>query len=263
MRTVLTLTLLLAGCAKERALAPKELDELAHLAVSSYEQPELAEYVEGIASWLADNAESEEAWEGLRLTNLTQEDVADIDYPAGTELKAHAGLANAARSRFDLYAHASLIVEPDQRWTDPKTFDRYRRTLLEGQAAAFSEGEGVARTNNNIIKSGAFGVTIPYMLRKDYRWVALSDGTDAVVARAWIEKPGCSDNGKNCVKQSWGLEVFHGYAEGRSRRLYAVWIDVRTEADAFISDDGKIGLMANGNQDILEATEEELAARGF
>ncbi len=259
--TTWAILLLAAGCARERDAAPKALDDLAHLAFSAFEDPALVEHADGIASWLADEAESDAAWDGLRLTNLAAAEVSGIPFPPGTDLSVHEGLANAAVSEFGVRDHATLIVERDQTWTDPKSFERYQRTILEGSAEDFAAGQGLVRTDNTIVKSGAFGVVIPYALRKDYRWIERSDGTHAILARAWLDQKGCSDNGKNCVNQSWGLEVFHAASVARTRRLYAVWLEVRTEADALISLDAKIGLMAKGNQDILDATDEELATR--
>lgn len=251
------------GCAKAREPAPKDLDTLAHEAFRAFETPTLTEVAAGLADWLDEEGGSEAAWEGYRLTNLTASDIASIDVPAGTDLSAHVGISTSAPSPFDVVGHATLIVEPDQTWTDPKSFDRYDREVFEGDPSAFARGSGHVRTRNDIVKSGAFGVTIPYTLRKDYRWVALPDGTSAIAARGWLEETGCSDNGKNCVLQSWGVELFHGVAPGQTHRLYIVWLEVVTEADGLMSEDGKIGLIAKGNQDILESTDEELAARGF
>jgi hypothetical protein len=210
-----------------------------------------------LGDWLDGEGRSETAWDGMRLSNLTDDEVASVDYPADTDLALHGGMATAMASGFAIERHAALLVEPDQTFTDPGSFLVYERDVIEGQPDVFRSGEGLVRTENVIRKAGAFGIEIPYTLRKDYRWVHTEQGA-AVIGRTWVTEPGCSENGKNCVLQSWGVDAF--VASGsETLRLYAVWIEVATEADAFISEDQKLALVARGNQDLLEATEEALA----
>lgn len=256
------IALLALGCAKEREAAPRTLDDVAHAVFRDFEDPIALDIaVVQLAAWLADEGDSEEAWEGLRLTNLASDDIAGLDVPAETDLDLHVGIGTAAPSPHPLDGHAALIVEPDQTWTDPGSFDVYSRTVVDGDAEAFETGPAVVRTENTIVKSGALGVTIPYELRKDYRRLALSSGGSAVVGRNWLTEAGCSDNDKNCVLQSFGIDTF--IASGTStRRLYVGWLEVRTEVDGLMSEDARIGLIALGNQDIFEATDEELARRG-
>ena len=242
------------GCARERPKSPAALDDMSLKLFADFEDPlESAIAVDGLVRWLSNNADSDEAWDGYRLSNLSMDEI-DFDLPAGTKLGNHRGIATAGISNHPVERYAEALTRQDQTWADPKSFERYRRTVIEGDADAFEVGESLMRTNNDILKSGAFGVEIPYELRKDYRWV---DG--AIVARGWLEKTGCNKSGKNCVLQSFAQEVFAPTANGnKTLRLYEVWIEVVTEADGFIGEDAKIGLIAKGNQDVLERTEENL-----
>jgi hypothetical protein len=259
MRWFLMLALVI-GCAHERDAAPLTLDEMAHAVYRDWEDDELltAHMVE-LHLWLDAEGQSEGAWDGLQMTDLADADVASATVPAGAQLVDHVGIATATLSPFAETDHAPLLVEFDQRWTDPSTFDKYERTVIEGDDNTFGSGQGMVRTENDIVKTGPFGVVIPYQLRKDYKWVD-ADGRMVVVGRNWVTLEGCSDNGKNCVIQSFGLDVFSAHAEG-SQRFFATWIEVRTEADSVLSEEARIGLLAKGNQDIIEAADEELARR--
>ncbi|MCB9676428.1 MAG: hypothetical protein H6737_15000 [Alphaproteobacteria bacterium] len=259
MHRIAILLVLAAGCARERAPSPVELDDLSGALFRDWEDPAtLQRHVGVLSGWLDDEGRSVVAWDGMRLSNLEESEVATVDYPDDTDLSAHGGMATAMGSAFPIEAHAALLVEADQTFTDPGSFVTYERTVLGGDAAAFVAGDGLVRTENTITKRGAFGIEIPYTLRKDYRWATLGDRS-AIVGRTWVTEPGCSENGKNCVLQSWGVDAF--VADGdETLRLYEVWIEVETEADGLISEEQKLALVARGNQDVLEATEEALGA---
>ena len=255
------LVLTIAACAREREQAPRSLDELTHAVYRSFEDPVDPDDLTDLEEWVLAEGSSEAAWDGLRLTNLVPEDVVGIDIPEGTDLTAHVGMATARLSPFSAAAHAALIIEADQRWTDPKTFERYEREILEGDTDAFSAGDDDIRTLNRIEKSGSFGVLIPYELRKDYSWYTLESGARVLLSRNWVSEPGCTENGKNCVLQAFGLDSFWEIDEDTSVRLFTNWLLVTTEVDSLISEEARIGLIANGNQDIFEATDAELERR--
>ena len=255
------LSLFVLACAKERPPAPADLDRLIREAYRDYDVPDLvAPHADAIGAWLARSGGEEVAWEGMRIGNLSEGELSGVVVPDGTDLTAHRGVATAYQSLHDIDAHAGLAVAADQTWADPATFERYERRVIEGDREAFAAGEGAIRTENTIEKSGAFGILIPYTLRKDFRWVEGEEGR-SLLARWWLLSPGCSDNGKNCVLQSFGLEIWVDRPLG-AHRLLTNWIEVVTEADALLSEDARIGLIATGNQDLLLATDEHLSAGG-
>lgn len=251
--------LVVGGCAKHRDPAPMDLDSGVRATYRGFEGPLIGtEHLGAIASWLVSDENLELGWEGLAMTNLSEDEVAGLPVPDGTDLANHRGVATAFRSEFPPIDHAALAAGPDQTWTDPGSFLVYDRTIVAGDAEAFVQGSGDIRTDNQILKAGAFGVQIPYRLRRDYRWVALADGDQALISRWWLEEQGCSDSGKNCVLQSFGLDLLIPTASGADR-LVVNWVEVVTEADAFLTEDARIGLIATGNQDLCEATDEALA----
>lgn len=253
--------LLLLACAKERDPAPPTLDARTHEVFRTWDDPvafPLA--VIGLAGWMDEEGRSDLAWEGLRLTNLTEDDVAAVSVPDGADLGDHVGIANAGPSTFPVEVHGAAVTEADQVWNDPSSFDQYDRSPIDGDAELFADGEGFFKSENTIIKRGAFGVTIPYDLRKDYRWADLGDGRSAFVARHFVAVPGCSDNGANCVNQTFGIDVF--VQDGNETlRLLTNWLHVTTSADGLLSEDARIGLIAEGNQDLLLKADEELQRR--
>lgn len=255
---LLSAALLLASACSKRDTSPPELDDLCHALVRDFEDPDLvAPHVDLLSAWLDTDGRESAAWDGLLLTNLTQEDLTP-PLPGDDDLSLHRGVATAAPSPFSIEAHAGLIVRSDQSWVDPGSFEVYDRVIVEGDPDGFAAGSGVLRTENDIVKNGGFGVQIPYTLTKDFRWVETEAGLRAIVARAWLEEPGCNENGSNCVNQSWGLEAFIAH-EDETLRLYAVWLEVVTQADGLLTEDGRISLIAKGNQDIIEGTDAELA----
>jgi len=260
MRRLVPLLLLL-GCARVREGAPPTLDDRTHDVYRVWEDDfALAFAVDGLVAWMEENGRSEEAWDGLRLTNLTPDDVADVTVPGGADLADHVGIANAGPSVFPFDVHAAAVTEPDQIWTDPASFEQYDRTIIEGDANTFAGGESYFRSDNDVLKKGVFGVRIPYQLRKDYKWVPLAEGPAVFVARHWIAVPGCSDNGKNCVHQTFGLDVFVEDGD-ETLRLLTNWLYVETQADSLLSENARIALIAQGNQDLIEKADEELARR--
>lgn len=256
----LAAVVLLAGCAKQRDPVPVQLDDLTASLFRDWDDEELlATHASELDRYLSESADPEAGWEGLRLTNLTPPDVASVAYPQDTDLSQHGGIATLFDSAHPIDAHAALLVEPDQTFTDPNSFLVYERTVVDGDPEAFIAGQALVRTENVITKGGPFGIEIPYDLRKDYRWVE-HEGALVLIGRTWITEPGCSDNGRNCVLQSWGVDTFVANGD-QTRRLYAVWIEAKTEADSLLGEDAKLGLIATGNQDLLLATDEELQTR--
>lgn len=248
------------GCARERDPAPDDLDGLARYLFRNWEDAEAVyEGIGNLAPWLRDQGLSEEAQEGYLLSKLTEAEVADVQRPLSQPLSEAIGVGQTGTSSFSLEDHAPLMVRSDQTWNEPSTYEHYVRQVVEGDPDSFSSGHGMIRTFNDIEKSGAFGVTIPFEQNKDYRWVSHEEFGDSVVGRSWVEQSYCSENGKNCVMQSFSIDLFHQLDDGRSVRLIAGWTEVRTEVDALVTQDFLVQQMVDGNQDIMEATEEELS----
>lgn len=242
-----------AGCARKRDPAPTEMEDLVRYLFLHWEEDELVpEGLDNLHGWLADNIDTETAKDGFRLTPLTEADVAAVEHP-DADLSLLIGASGAARSPFGIDRQAGHIVLPDQVWSNPGTYDVYDRTVT-GDEDAFLGGEGLVRTSNAVVTS-TLGVTIPYTLLKDYRWVdgELSDG---ILARSWIEEPSCNDGGGNCLVQSYSIDVF--FDEGdETWRFTASWSQITSGID--LGDDLLVASLAGGIQNIFRFTDEFLA----
>lgn len=243
----------LLGCAKERPLAPTEMTDIVRFMFQHWEDDQLmGEALANLEPWLDDNVPSEEAKKGYRLDPLTSEDVSTVKRPKRA-LSGLLGASGGAMSSFPLGDQAEHIVLPNQEWSNPSQYKRYERTV-KGNTQAFLKGEGVVRTVNDV-ETSSFGVTIPYELLKDYRWVHSEEGDEAIVARSWIEDQACNSGGGNCLEQSFSIDVFARRGQ-ETVRFTATWSEVTSSIK--LPDDTLIAGLANGIQNVFRSTEEFL-----
>jgi hypothetical protein len=246
---------LFVGCAKPREPAPEDMESLCRYVFEHWEdEKSLEDAIGNLGPWLDENVDSEDAEDGWELTGLTSEDVT-VDHP-DRSLEGLLGAASAARSKHSALEHAAHVPLEDQLWSNPVNYKVYVRSVDEG-AEAFVEGEGMVRTTNEI-ETKSFGVSIPYTLYKDYRWV---EGTDSFVARSWIEERACGATGANCLELSFSVDLFYGLDQGDgSIRFTATWSETTTSLP--IGDDLLIAGLAGGLQTVFSSTEEFLDEGG-
>ncbi len=143
------------------------------------------------------------------------------------------------------------MVLGDQTFANPAYYQSYKRNFEAGRAG-FSEGHAVLRTRNDVTTK-SFGVTIPYELVKDYRWVHDPDGgPDHVLARSWVTKRSCGDTGKNCLELSFSVDIFQTTPSG-SNRFTATWSEASTVLA--VPDDLLIAGLAQGMHAVYEHTD--------
>ena len=164
------------------------------------------------------------------------------------------GAVGGAISAYDLADQAGHIVEVDQTFANPSQYKLYERRIVEGTAASFKADRALIRTVNDV-ETSTLGITIPYQLLKDYRWVEGEVG-EAIVGRSWIEASSCNDSGKNCLVQSFSIDVFQA-SGNQTLRLTATWSEVASSIE--LSDDLLIANLAKGLQNVFDGTEEHLA----
>jgi hypothetical protein len=221
------------ACARSRAPADDDVDGLSRYLFQNWEErPRVADAMTNLAHWLDDTGRGEVArTDGFMLAAMTADEVGPIDYPTErVPLDALVGAIVAASSPWSIDHHAALLPMEDQSWNAPKKYKHYDRTLIEGSPDAFlddraaPEGE-LIRTDNDVLQSRV-GVSIPYTLRKDYRWVETRDGDRAIVGRTWAPRHGCSgsdgDSG-NCLELSFSVDLFYESPEGDTMRMTASW----------------------------------------
>jgi len=248
----------LVGCAPTREPAPEDLDGLLHYIYRYHDdQAAVADAMGIFGEWLDDEGRDDDARDGYRVAELTSDDVAAIDHP-DRDLALAGGVAVGCVSPHPILEHAAATVLFDQRFTDPDSYARYERDIVEGDADAFAEGEGVIRTVNDIDKTKV-GVSIPYILYKDFRWTRIDADRRAFVARSWVQDPSCSANGNNCLHQSYSVDVWYARDDEDTVRFTATWNEITSSADAFLSEDQKVAVAVNGMLTIFESTDAFLA----
>ncbi|MEQ1507865.1 MAG: hypothetical protein ABMB14_36895 [Myxococcota bacterium] len=248
-----TVTVLASGCGK-RDPAPTELEDLARYVFANWDDDALLpEASDNLLAWLTDNIDSEQARDGLELEDLASEDLADVEHP-DAPLEDLIGACGAARSPFGIDLHAGHMVLGDQVFSNPKSYDHYDRTVTEGEPDVFVGGVGLLRTSNDV-QTTTLGVTIPYILLKDYKWVQ-GETSRAILARSWIEEESCNDGGGNCLVQTYSVDMFFDHS-GETWRMTAGWNQLDTSIA--LPDATLVKTLADGIQDVFRYTDEFLA----
>jgi hypothetical protein len=244
----------LVGCAQAPEPAPDDLDGLTRYLFRHYDDDAaLGEAVDKLAVIL-DTQGRDDGLDGWRIENLAEEDTQLIEHPNGP-LADMLGVAVTHVSRHPISVHGRSVLEDDQKWLDPKGYVTYDRRFVAGQAE-FSNHTAGLETHNTIEKSGGFGIVIPFESTRGFTWASGTE-TDALIGVGGMTNEACSDNGKNCILQSFALEVFIPDGD-ETLRLNAVWGTVITEVDSLITDETKYKLSIKGVQSVFEHTDDHL-----
>lgn len=248
------LTLASVGCAKKREPAPEAMEDLVRYIYRNYDDPkELEDGTDGLIAWLEPKMDTEELTKGYALSTLTTEDVS-VAHP-DRSFEGLLGAAGGARSVVTIDEHAASSLLIDQVWQNPSNYDAYERSF-SGDGPAFKAREGDVLTDNDIT-TGNFGVSIPYTLFKDYRWVQGESDRQAIIARSWIEEAGCNEGGGSCLELSFSIDVWIEDGD-ETWRFTAGWSEVTSPFSGAIGDDLMVAALANGYQSVFESSDEFL-----
>lgn len=232
--------------------APADIDTLAGYLFANFESAE--ELSDGLANlYLALDVVDYTADAKARsftLSPLEESDVEGLNRP-NRDPEACDSLGLAHQSLWPLEEHVAYMILDDLVPTSASA-SIYERSFLEGAGECFVDRScPVMRTVNTIRRESLF-LDIEYELFKDYRWVTLSDGQEAVLARGWIAESAHSDGGASHIYQNHELDVY--FSDGsETRRLYVVW----TESDyAGIDEATAWNLSLNSTQKAFERLDE-------
>jgi len=208
---------LLVACAPPPD-APAELDEIVHLLFRDFEADagELTEALDALAP-LVERA-SEPTY---LLDDLATTDLMGVARPA-RDPAACDGVAVLGESAHGPAAHGRLSTLTDQVPVSPD-HDRFDRTFGGDPDCFLDGGCEFLRTENDIVRSNIL-FTMPLTMYKDYRWVALTGGQRALVARGWLAESAHGEDGDNHLYQSYELEVWLPGGAG-SLRLMDLWAE--------------------------------------
>lgn len=250
--------------------APVELTTLSPKMFADQDDADLlSEDLDGLASWL-DSRESVE--DGYILPPMPESGVVDITPPPNTSLGNTIGGLADAQSTATLQQQVDFILLADQTVVNPDDYSTFDRTFLEGEDC-FGDGScDRLVTENDMVKTADFGVTIPYFYFKDYQRVTFvdADGTErnAVVSRGWIEEEGWEvvEEGKepkNGLVQSYTLDVFMETADGTVHRTQSLWTEMVLSIDGIVSEQFLEDQLILGLQGVFEDTDAAITELGL
>lgn len=253
--------------------APVELTTLSPKMFADQDDADLlSEDLDGLASWL-DSRESVE--DGYILPPMPESGVVDITRPPNTSLGNTIGGLADAQSTATLQQQVDFILLADQTVVNPDDYSTFDRTFLEGEDC-FGDGScDRLVTENDMVKTADFGVTIPYFYFKDYQRVTFvdADGTErnAVVSRGWIEEEGWEEvdpekadqEPKNGLVQSYTLDVFMETADGTVHRTQSLWTEMVLSIDGLVSEQFLEDQLILGLQGVFEDTDAAIAELGL
>lgn len=254
------------ACARTRAPADDDVDGLSRYLFEHWENPSrVADAMTNLAIWLEDSGRGDQAQsDGFVLDALTAEEIGELEYPTDrVGIEELVGGLVAAPSAWSIDHHAALLPMEDQTWNAPRNYERYLRLVTEGSEATFLAPTAapqfeLIRTSNDVIQSRSFGpftFTIPYELRKDYRWTKTADGQRAIIGRTWAPRQGCtgsdSDDGGYCLELSFSIDLFYESAQGDTMRMTASWNYMKLP----LTSNQQLGVLINGMLKVFDDTD--------
>jgi hypothetical protein len=254
---------LLSACAalsacKAPPVAPVELGELSRYVYRTQADDEdvVAAGIENLDAFLAGQDLTAELLDrSWTLPDLTDEDVAGVERP-DRDVGLAAGVAVAYESVWPVVDHARVQSEADQTPFEPTAKEHYDRVFVDIDDPACFPARTCDQmstvndaTRNNIL------MKVTFELFKDFRWVDLSDGRGAVVARSWFKEPFPGEGGKVVLQQTFSIDVWIDQAGDKSWRYQAVW----SESEGITQDEGLIlGTVKFATDEIFRTADEKI-----
>lgn len=139
-------------------------------------------------------------------TLLTEEYYGGATIWADADPYDQVSVAVAGWSAFPPAEQATITTIADQTPFESSSSAAYNRTVRSG-GDCFASGDcAVLDTINEVHRDNAL-LDVWYDTPKFFRWIELTDGTSAFVARAWLEEAYTGENGANTLEQFTALEV--------------------------------------------------------
>jgi hypothetical protein len=241
--------------------APEELSELSTYLFRNFENEDpdvLTAGMNNLAVHFA-KVDLDDDWEDLAYTvaDLDEDDVADVERPdRDPELCLPVGLV--APSSHKPARHAKVIILADQTPVEPNSPNTYNRSFIEPARPDGFPGRDfeLLRSDNEIVKENVL-MTIPYTMRKDFRWVDLTlddEEGQGILARSWCEDEAHAIDGDTIIHQTFSIDVFLPWGKGgrEGLRYMALWSDSEVPN---VGEDLLQYTLKGGMHDIFVATE--------
>lgn len=194
------------------------------------------------------------------LSDLTEDDVADLPTRPDRDPALAAGVAVAYLSERPLAEHARAQTEADQRPFEATAPDHYDRSFPGmDDPMCFVDGTcEVLETFNEATRENLL-MTITFELRKDFRWLTLADGRRGFLARSWYEKSWSGDRENVTVWQSYSVDAWiEADDPARTLRFQTLWSE--TDLGIPVSDEAVVATVRGGIDDFFQQFDEAAAA---
>ena len=161
----------------------------------------------------------------VSLSPLTEADLDGTLAPADVELEKQVGIAVSAETPLRMEQEVSLIMDTNQVCIAADSTAYHKVTVLSGGDCFEDGGCDLMETSNEFfIDSISDGWLDTW---KDYRWVKLDDGREAVISREWMPAVAPATSGSNSWDQRFAITIWLPSETGDTTlRYYALWSSV-------------------------------------
>lgn len=241
----------LTGCAEPVAESPPTMDDLCRSLLLAFDTVEAEEQGAQLAAWM--DSFVDDAEPAYRLDALAASHVEGLEFSDAVDFDVVVGAAVIRLTRGSLDQHAAVVPEADQRFADT-TYERWDRTITSGSANDYLDG-GELVTDNQIVKSAPLGISLPYPMKKEYRWL---DQRRMQIIRSVIYEEGWGDD-SNGVIGGFTMEAWVPSGDDHVIWLNATWSQIETILGAAATDDFLIAQIIDGTTSYMEGTERYVA----
>lgn len=188
---------------------------------------------------------------------LKREDLEGIEPIHDRDPQVCTGVGVIRASPHSVELHGKLQTDKDQLPAEPSA-KSYERSFTTDEKCFRKQTCEVLRTKNKIVRSNLL-MSVEMTLYKDFRWVELSDGRKALVARSWAPKTAKElGNSMLSVHQSYSVDFVLPFRDGQVWRFQGT---VTETEGAGTGGDAEATILKDGTDEGLEAADDTIEER--
>ncbi|HCP46135.1 MAG TPA: hypothetical protein DIU15_08845 [Deltaproteobacteria bacterium] len=195
-------------------------------------------------------------------TGLEEEDVIDVERPAGRSLLDTVNVALAYHSPWPITDHAALIIREDQAPAQPSAPEYTRYFLNVDDPTCFvTQDCDMLQTSADVIRQNPL-MSVHMSFFKSFRWTEISE-TDtqearrAIVARSWMADSFESETPGTVLWQSYAIDIWMENSDDTVHRYQVMWSE--TEIPGITDPDIIRGTLRLSMDDTFEAEDAVIA----
>jgi hypothetical protein len=246
---MLSVALLLA-CSDDPPPAPPTLDGVLTEVLRDYDTMDLTAATSTLSELVA--SEVLPVPEGVTLGAIEAADVQGLLYSDAVDWKQVYGGALARTLDGTLGAYAATVPLEDQAAVVGDGYARWTRTIVEGSAPGYVQGQPLA-AEDQVEKQAPFGIVLPYPMRKQWTTVATPNGP-AQIMRSVVYEAGWSDDGNNAVIAAFTVELWLPRPGGITW-FNGTWMQVATPLGDLATPEFLVGEILDGMVETMDGTE--------